>query len=142
MDKITIERSIWIAAPRERVWLAVTDPVQMAAWFSPGTIISQKDDTISVRMGDQDIPVAQIEVVDPPRQVTTRNLMEVGRFTTYTLEEENGGTRFTVIESGLESLSPDERQKKLTENGAGWQIAVENLKAYIEGQPLPHPAGL
>ncbi|KPV45879.1 hypothetical protein SE17_43925, partial [Kouleothrix aurantiaca] len=32
-----VERSIWIAAPRERVWRAVTDPAQMEHWFSPGT---------------------------------------------------------------------------------------------------------
>ena len=29
MEKLTIERSIWIAAPRERVWQAVTDPAQI-----------------------------------------------------------------------------------------------------------------
>ena len=37
MSKIVIERSIWIASPRERVWQAVTDPAQIAQWFAPGT---------------------------------------------------------------------------------------------------------
>src|SRR5262249_22152466 len=32
-----VERSIWIHAPRERVWTALTDPVQVEQWFSPGT---------------------------------------------------------------------------------------------------------
>lgn len=30
MERIAIERSIWINAPRERVWLAITDPDQVA----------------------------------------------------------------------------------------------------------------
>jgi hypothetical protein len=32
-----VERSIWIAAPRQRVWSAITDPLQIEMWFSPGT---------------------------------------------------------------------------------------------------------
>ena len=36
-EKLAVERSIWIAAPRERVWRAITDPKQVEQWFSPGT---------------------------------------------------------------------------------------------------------
>jgi uncharacterized protein YndB with AHSA1/START domain len=74
MGKIAIERSIWIAAPRERVWHAVTDPAQIAHWFAPGTSFSQNGNKISARIGEMDIEVAVIELVDPPRQITPRNL--------------------------------------------------------------------
>jgi uncharacterized protein YndB with AHSA1/START domain len=142
MEAITIQRSTWIQAPRERVWQAVTDPAQVATWFAPGAVMSQSDDgIISVRSGEMDIDVAVVEVVDPPRQVTTRSLPDRLITTTYTLEEEKGGTRFTVTESGLELLSEDERQARISQNGKTWELALENLKAYIDGGELPSPHG-
>ncbi|HEX9503294.1 MAG TPA: SRPBCC domain-containing protein [Patescibacteria group bacterium] len=80
-------------------------------------------------------------MVDPPRQITTRNLPDMSMTTTYTLEEENGGTRFTVTETGFESLSEDVRKERLDQNGKGWEMALENLKAYIDGRSLPRPEG-
>jgi uncharacterized protein YndB with AHSA1/START domain len=141
MEKLTVERSIWIAAPRERVWQAVTDPTQIAQWFAPGTSFSQNGDTISVRIGETDMDVAIIVRVDPPRQITTRNLPDRSITTTYTLEEENGGTRFTVTETGFESLPEDARKERLDQNGKGWEMALENLKASIDGRSLPRPEG-
>ncbi len=137
MEKVTVERSIWIAAPRERVWQAVTDPAQIAQWFAPGTSFSQNGDTISVRTGETDMDVAIIESVDPPRRITTRNLPERLITTTYTLEEENGGTRFTVTETGFEALSADARKERLDQNGKGWERVLENLKAYLDDRSLP-----
>jgi uncharacterized protein YndB with AHSA1/START domain len=141
MGRIAIERSIWIAAPRERVWQAVTDPAQIAAWFAPGTAFSQNGNIFSIRVGEDDMEVAIIEVFDPPRQLTTRSLPERALATTYTLEEENGGTRFTVTETGFEALSEEARQARLDQDDQGWSMALENLKAYIDGRKLPRPEG-
>jgi len=137
MGKIVIERSIWIAAPRERVWQAVTDPAQIAQWFAPGTSFSQNGNKISVRVGEMDLEVAVIELIDPPRRITTCNLPERSITTTYTLEEENGGTRFTVTETGFESLSEDARKERLDQDGKGWEMVLENLKAYLGSRSLP-----
>src|SRR5690242_8420085 len=126
-----IERSIWIDASRERVWQAVTDPAQIAQWFAPGAEFSQRDNKIVVRMGGQDIEVAVIEKVDPPHQLVTRGLPEMTISTTYTLEEENGGTRFTVTEAGLESVPVEARQKRMEQDGVGWELALGNLNAFI-----------
>lgn len=141
MDKPIIERSIWINAPRERVWQAVTDLAQIAQWFAPGASFSRNGNTISVRMGDTAVEVALIEVFDPPRQLTTRSLPDLLLTTTYTLEEENGGTRFTVIERGFEALTEEQRQQRLDQDGKGWEMALENLRAFVDGKPLPRPAG-
>ena len=141
MREISIERSIWIAAPRERVWQAVTDPAQIAQWFAPGTSISQKGDTICVHIGDKEMEVAVVELVDPPRQLTTRQLPDRLLTTTYTLEEENGGTRFTVTEAGFEALPADARKERFEQDSKGWEMALENLKAYIDGRDLPCPEG-
>jgi uncharacterized protein YndB with AHSA1/START domain len=37
----TIERSIWIAAPREQVWQALTDADQLAKWLMPPIMAPQ-----------------------------------------------------------------------------------------------------
>lgn len=142
MEAITIERSIWIDAPRERVWRAISDPAQITQWFSPGTAILQNGDRISIRMGEADVEVAIIVVNNPPHQFATRNLPEMNLTTTYTLEEENGGTRFTVTETGLESLSPEERQSRLGQDAPAWERVLANLKAYMNGEQLPFPEGV
>jgi uncharacterized protein YndB with AHSA1/START domain len=141
MEPITLERSIWIAAPRERVWLAVTEASQIAQWFATGVELTQEGDIISARIGDQLVAVAVIEVNDPPQQVTTRSLPDRILTTTYRLDEENGGTRFTVIEAGFESLSEADRKTRFQQDGDGWEAAIANLHAYLEGRALPRPEG-
>ena len=141
MEAVAIKRSIWINAPRERVWKAVSEPEQIAAWFAPGTRFKMENNIVSILMGDQYIDVASVEVVDPPRQLTTRGLPEKVIATTYLLEEENGGTRFIVIETGLEALPAEEREKHLEQDSTGWELALGNLNAYIEGKPLVKPEG-
>jgi uncharacterized protein YndB with AHSA1/START domain len=91
-----------------------------------------------VRIGETEMEVAVIELVDPPRQITTRNLPGMSITTTYTLEEENGGTRFTVTETGFESLSEDARKERLDQNGKGWEMVLENLKAFLAGRNLQY----
>ncbi len=141
MEAVVIKRSIWINAPRERVWQAISVPEQIAAWFAPGITFKNENNIISILMDGQYVDVAWVEVVEPPRQFTTRGLPDKLISTTYLLEEENGGTRFTVIESGLESLPAEDRAKHLEQDSAGWELALANLNAYIEGKPLVKPEG-
>ncbi len=141
MEAVTLKRSIWINAPRQRVWDAVSEPEQIAAWFAPGTSFKFENDTVFISMEGQFVPVAWVEKIDPPRELTTRPLPDKKTATTYLLEEENGGTRFTVIETGLESMPAEDREKYLEQNGHGWDLALGNLNAYIEGKPLLKPEG-
>jgi len=71
MEKLTVERTLWIAAPRERVWQAVTAPEQLAQWFlSPFLGAQMKRDDQGktfVCMGPMEVPVAHFEVMDAPR---------------------------------------------------------------------------
>jgi len=141
MEAVTIKRNIWINAPRERVWQAVSVPEQIAAWFAPGMTFKNENNIISILMDGKFIEVAWVETFDPPRQLTTRPLPHKLTATTYLLEEENGGTRFTVIESNLEALPAEDRAKYMERNGSEWEKALANLNAYIEGKPLLKPEG-
>jgi uncharacterized protein YndB with AHSA1/START domain len=146
MAPISVERSIWIAAPRERVWQAVVEPEQLAQWFLPPALGAQlrRDDSgkLSVLMGPMAVEVAVFEQIDPPRQLISRGLPDRLIAAAYALEEENGGTRVTVRLTGLDTLPAAAAQERLGPTGAGWEKALQNLKAFVEGAPLPFPDGV
>lgn len=149
MEKMAVERTIWINARRERVWQAVTEPDQLSQWYATyyhwdipalevGTTIRfyNKDD-------QADAQIATIEVVDPPREFTVRwqpdkEYPEVSLITSFLLAEEDGGTRATINESGYERLSGAVRQQWLDATHRGYTMSMANLRAYVEGSPLPH----
>ncbi len=140
---IIIQRTIWINAPRERVWQAVTDPEQLVHWFLPstmGAMMKRYDNgKLSLSFGPMEMDFAVLEEMDAPRQVTSRSLPDRLLATTYRFEEEQGGTRVTVTMSGFEALPADARHDRLNVSGAAWEQALENLKAYVTGAERPYP---
>ncbi|MFL5735307.1 MAG: SRPBCC family protein [Chloroflexia bacterium] len=145
MEKPIVERSIWIKAPRERVWQALIEPEHLERWLLPAAMGARlkRDDTgkLSVLMGPMEVDLALLEALDPPRQVSFLNLPDKLLASTYILEDENGGTGVTLALVGLESLPEEAAQERLGPGGAGCEMALETLKAYIEGTELPHPQG-
>lgn len=145
-----VERSIWIAAPRERVWSAVTDPVQVERWFSPGTAwrLTALEPggrlfTPDPETGDE-ANVQVIQLVDPPRRLVMRTLPGspgASHVTDYLLQEERDGTRLTITHSGYELLPDDERWSSMEQNAFGFGMMLENVRASIEGADLPTPGG-
>ena len=73
MEQLTVERTIWIAAPRQRVWQAVTDPAQLEQWYAPGCPweipVLHVGATITFFNTDTDVQRATIDVVDIPHQL-------------------------------------------------------------------------
>jgi uncharacterized protein YndB with AHSA1/START domain len=146
---IAVERSIWIDAPRERAWSAVTEPAQLDRWYANccnwdipalqvGTRIRFYDTS-----GENDEQIATIAVVDPPREFTVRWLPDqtypgTTLITSFLLEAEGSGTRVTIRESGYEALPDDDRQEWLDATGSGYTMSMENLKAHVEGKALPY----
>jgi uncharacterized protein YndB with AHSA1/START domain len=150
MDRIAIERSIWINAPRERVWLALTDPDQVAQWFAPGTSFKSSGSEVGARLYVEDpatgaeLYVQILELVDPPHRLVLRSQSEPPEpayITSYQLDEEQGGTRLIFSHSGYEGLPESERAQPLANNGVGFELMLGNVKAFIEGTPLPNPQG-
>ena len=145
-----VERSIWINASPERVWDAITDPVQLEAWFSPGTSWKLTALEVGGRLFTQDpetgdeTNVQVIKVVDPPELFATHSFSSLpgsSESTAYLLQEERGGTRLTITNSGYELLPDDERWSTMEQNAFGFGMMLENLRAYVESQDLPTPGG-
>ena len=141
---MTVERTIWIAAPRERVWQAITDAGQIQQWWDDYWEIPALEVGGAVKFGTEDDPMlATIAAVDPPREFAIRwppqpQYHSIAMFTRYVLEEENGGTRVTVSETGFEALPDDIRQQRLDSTAKGYTTVLANLKAYLEGRELPY----
>jgi len=148
---VAIERSIWIAAPRERVWRAITDPKQIQQWFSPATPWELSALEVGGRLyvydaeNDTEMYTQTIELVDPPHRLVTRSVAEppdtMVQDTMYTLVEENGGTRLTLTYSGYEQEPDATRWSHMEENSFGFGMMLQNTKAFIEGEALPFPGG-
>lgn len=147
MQSIGIERNIWINAPRERVWKAVTDAEQLTQWYATQFAwdipVLEVGGKIKFHNSATEVLNAVIEVLDPPQQFSVRWDGEPpytpnGVLTTFLLEEENGGTRVRLIETGYENMPESERQAWLEQIGSGYGMSLENLNALLNGEPLPY----
>lgn len=143
METLSLEQSIWIDAPRQRVWKAITDPQQLAQWFAPNLpgakMERDQDGKVTIYLGEMGVDFIILDLVEPPRQATIRSLPDRLIATSYTLAEEKSGTNVTITMTGFDSLPADARQDRLDQSGAGWQKALENLKAFIDGVEPPFP---
>jgi uncharacterized protein YndB with AHSA1/START domain len=146
----SVERSIWIKAPQQRVWQAITDVKQLETWYSPGTPWRLSALEVGGRLGTYDPAttndkfVQLIELLDPPHRLGLRSVPEppeVPELTTYTLSEERGGTRLTLINSGYELKPELGRQAAMEQNSFGFGMLLENVQAFLENRDLPYPWG-
>lgn len=145
----SIERSIQIAAPPERVWRALTDHEEFGSWFrvrldgpfEPGGLSTGritypgfehlKWEARVVAMDEPSLfaftwhPYA----VDPDKDYSAEPPTRVE----FRLEPADGGTRLTVTESGFDSIPAGRRDEALRMNTGGWEAQVGNVKAHVEG---------
>ena len=145
-----VERSIWIAAPIERVWQAVVDPAQLEQWFSPGTAWESTGLEPGGRLFVRDqetggeLYAQVVERVDPPHELVMRaEAASDGAYeaTGYRLQAEDGGTRLTITHRGYAQMPEDARWAALEQHSAGFGMMLANIRAYVEGRDLPQPGG-
>lgn len=154
-DTISISRSIWIDAPIERAWKAVTNDEMLTKWYSPGSTWKIPDPNVGsvaefYLMTNQEDPAAEktkltaaIETADINKRFTLRwhanpNFPGMLLVTNFILEEEGDGTKVTIFETGYETVKEDERQMWLDGVGEGYTAGLENLKALIEKGEIIH----
>lgn len=138
MEPLSVERSIWIKAPRQRVWQAITDSQELQQWWGDYWEITRLEVGAIVKFGEVDDPMlATIDVLDPPRQFSILwppqpQYHSIQIFTTFVLAEEKDGTRITVTETGFEALPDDMRQTRFDQTAKGYSTVLEALKGLLE----------
>jgi uncharacterized protein YndB with AHSA1/START domain len=121
-----------LAHPPERVWLAITEPEHLAAWF-PSTIEGERKAGAPLRFvfPDDIAPpsTGEMLVFDPPRALELRWDEDLLRFE---LRRDGEGTE-------LRLLATFDELGKAARDGAGWHACLDNLEAHLAGEP-PDPA--
>lgn len=139
---------IFIRAPRERVWEALTDPDATECYFHGTRIESSFRPGEKFRMviasDDRDAVEGQIETCEPPHRLvmTWRFLYDpelaaepAGRVEwTLTPAGDDGGLTRVTLRHGDLALSP----KTWAHVRLGWVGVIDSLKTWLEtGEPLP-----
>jgi uncharacterized protein YndB with AHSA1/START domain len=137
-----ISREIVIEAPPERVWAILTDPLQLAQWFSDEVKIDARPGgRVVFTWHALGVLAGRVEAVEPPHRFAFRwmpggegELRENNStLVELTLTPESGGrTRLRVDESGFQGLagSDDDRANRVDENSAGWDRELDELREY------------
>jgi uncharacterized protein YndB with AHSA1/START domain len=146
MDGLSrIERSIFIRAPRARVWRAITDIAEFSAWFQ---VKAEGEFAPNARLrmtttapGYEGIVFfVNVENIVPERSFSWRwhpgseppPEGEPATCVEFTLTDEDGGTRVTVVESGFDRISLERRARVYEENTGGWEYQMGALQRHVE----------
>lgn len=145
----TIENTIELQVPIERVWQAVTDHKEFGSWF-----LVKLENPFAMGRVTKGV-ITHPEAKGMVFSAVTRHLKEPTHFSfrwpysekvtltdpkslanttqvSFDLEEIDGGTRLTITESGFEKLPATDRQQVIESNTRGWKEQVENIRAYLQ----------
>ena len=143
-----IEKSIQLNFPRHRVWQALTTAREFAAWFGVtlegefiagqptfGKFDNQKYAHVRFEVLVETItpetlftyrwrPFAMDEGVDYSAEPRT--------LVAFTLEDRDGGTLLTVVESGFDGIPAARRVKAFEMNTQGWAGQMVRIEKYLQ----------
>jgi uncharacterized protein YndB with AHSA1/START domain len=143
-----IERKIQLQAPRSKVWRALTDPTQFGQWFgvkihgtafTPGQIARGRITYPGYEHLTMEIEIGRVEpeklfswrwhpaaidpAVDYSKEPTTTVVFE--------LEDVDGGTLLTLVESGIDAIPVARRLDVFRMNSQGWDEQMTNIEKHV-----------
>ena len=146
-----IERDVLIEAPIDVVWEVISRPEHIVHWFSDEAQLDLRPGgegvlTFGMKTATQLAAYhLRVEAVEAPRRLAYRWVYPRGAgprpgnsmLVEFTLAEEGGKTRLTVVESGLDLMpwSDSEKQGYADSHGNGWAQYLERLSAYAPAAP-------
>jgi uncharacterized protein YndB with AHSA1/START domain len=141
-----IEKQSLIRAPRPRVWRALTNIDEFARWFlvefSGAFVPGARVDMVSTHpLGAGAKFAVVVQAMEPERLFSWRwhpgakppgadYEAEPSTLVEFRLEDAEGGTLVTVVESGFDRLSLARRAKAFADNQKGWEIQLAALDEY------------
>jgi len=142
-----IEKRVVMRASRSRVWRAITTAEEFGAWFRvnlEGEFAEGR--TIRGRIthpGYEHVTVEMlVERIEPERYFSYRwhphaldpsvdYSAEPTTLVEFILEEAEGGTAVTIVESGFDRIPLARRAEAFRMNGQGWAGQIQNLARYV-----------
>jgi uncharacterized protein YndB with AHSA1/START domain len=164
MNSVTdrIEKSVLLKAPRERVWLAISDSKRFGDWFgvtfdAPFASGVRMVGTLSGTTVDSEVKKRMeaytgmrfefvVDRIEPQHHFSYRwhpfaidtsvdYSGEPMTLVTFELEEAPGGTLLTIVESGFDSIPLARRADAFEANGEGWATQAELIEKYLALAP-------
>jgi uncharacterized protein YndB with AHSA1/START domain len=147
----TITKNVLLRAPRSRVWRALTNVQEFGAWFgvrfsgtfAPGSRLTGAITHKGYDHLTMDITIDRMEperlfswrwhpgAVDPSVNLAT----EPTTLVTFELEEVDGGTMLTVVESGFDRIPAARRAEAFRMNEGGWTQQMESISRHVATTP-------
>ena len=158
-NKDRIEKSVFLRAPIDRVWRAISDAKEFGRWFGvslDGSFAAGARLQAKVVPTDVDPEVAKmqepysgmvfeitVERLEPRRLLSFRwhpgvagpgidYSKEPTTLVLFELEEASGGTRLKVTESGFDRIPLARRAEAFRANEEGWEIQTKLIAKYLE----------
>ena len=143
-----IEKKVELRAPRSRVWRAITTAKEFSAWFrmdldgefAEGATLHG---TVT-RPGNEHVNPIEMLIgqIEPERYFSYRwhpyaldaavdYSAEPMTLVEFILEETEGGTAVTIVESGFDRVPLSRRAEAFRMNDKGWAGQVKNLAQYV-----------
>jgi uncharacterized protein YndB with AHSA1/START domain len=142
-----IEKKVLVRAPRARVWRALTIAEEFGRWFgasltgafAPGARLRGPITTKGYEHLTLDMTVERME---PERMVSWRwhpyaiepgvdYTSEPTTLVVFELEEVDGGTMVSVVESGFDRIPAARRAEAYRMNDAGWAAQMESIRRHV-----------
>src|SRR5215208_1009516 len=142
-----IEKKVVLRAPRSRVWRALTTAEEFGAWFrvkldgvfAEGVTIRGRITHPGYEHMTMDILVERIQ---PERYFSYRwHPYAIGPAVDYSaepttlvefkLEDTEGGTALTIVESGFDRIPLARRGEAFRMNEQGWTGQIKNIERYV-----------
>jgi uncharacterized protein YndB with AHSA1/START domain len=154
-----IEKEIFLRAPIDRVFSALSKSEEFGVWFGvtfDGPFVAGQKITGKMRPTQVDPEVAKlqkpfegqafdctIERIEPPRLFSFRwhpyaidpkadYSSEPFTLVVFELTEVDGGTRLKITESGFDKIPLERRAEAFTSNEGGWEHQSQLIKKYVE----------
>lgn len=144
-----VEKQVHLDTPRSRVWRALADADEFGAWFrvklEGGFAVGAKAVGHITYPGYEHLRFeATVERMEPERLFALRwhpaavdtkvdYSAEPTTLVEFRLDDEDGGTRLTVTESGFDALPAGRREEAFKMNDGGWAIQMQNIQAHVDG---------
>jgi uncharacterized protein YndB with AHSA1/START domain len=147
----SVEREILIEASPEVVWGVITEPEQISRWFSDeadvearaganGTLTWKPGGRGKDKQSDLVVPI-RVVAAEPFRRFSFRWSHPQGAepresnsaLVEFVLVEEAGGTRLSVLESGIGAVTDDGdgRARYLEDHEQGWERHLGEILDYV-----------
>lgn len=143
-----IERKILLKAPRSKVWRALSNAEEFGDWF--GVTLKGESFAAGKRVrGQITYPGYEhvvfevlIERMEPERLLSWRwhpaaveidvdYSQEPTTLVVFELQEVEGGTLLSVVESGFDNIPPARRLEAFRMNSGGWDEQMKNIEKHV-----------